>query len=66
MQIDKSELHTKRLKSDEKVKQIEIMIEMSAGVSGRGFEMSEGVREGFLTRERDPRKRKRMREEVST
>ena len=65
MQIEKSELHTKRLKSDEKVKQIE-MNEMSAGVSGRGFEMSEGVREGFLTRERDPRKRKRMREEVST
>ena len=65
MKIEKSELHTKRLKSDEKVKQIE-MIEMSAGVSGRGFEMSEGVREGFLTRERDPRKRKRMREEVST
>ena len=65
MQIEKSELHTKRLKSDEKVKQVE-MIEMSAGVSGRGFEMSEGVREGFLTRERDPRKRKRMREEVST
>ena len=65
MQIEKSELHTKRLNSDEKVKQIE-MNEMSAGVSGRGFEMSEGVREGFLTRERDPRKRKRMREEVST
>ena len=58
-------MHTKRLKSDEKVKQIK-MIEMSAGVCGRGFEMSEGVREGFLTRERDPRKRKRMREEVST
>ena len=53
------------MKSDEKVKQIE-MNEMSAGVSGRGFEMSEGVREGFLTGERDPRKRKRMREEVST
>ena len=65
MQIEKSELHTKRLKSDEKVKQIE-MIEMSAGVSGRGFEMSEGVREDFLMRERDPRKRKRMREQVST
>ena len=65
MQIERDELHTKRLKSDEKVKQIE-MNEMSAGVSGRGFEMSEGVREGFLTRERDPRKRKRMREEVST
>ena len=59
MQIDKSELHTKRLKSDEKVKQIE-MNEMSAGVSARGFEMSE------VMRERDPRKRKKMREQVST
>ena len=58
-------MHTKRVISDEKVKQIEIN-EMSAGVSARGFEMSEGVREDFLMRERDPRKRKRMREQVST